>query len=280
MKRTANWLYCIFYCLPLWLSAAVKPLPVYHTASAPVIDGQLDDLCWRNAKLIRVTQPHDPKHKTPAKPPMTVKLSWDANYLYLAYKVIDSNIIALGTGRQIGPADNQRQQAVEYAPEKNIDLAEFFIAIDSPRFFWEIHHNAANHLNTLWVELPTNAELTKIAKPGYHHIKFHRDRFLADDGSRTLRRAVHLLPKTDNRPSTTNQPNDDDRGYSGELRLPWRGLVPHIKTIPKAGITLSLLAVNLNGINGQAIYHSSGKQLPKLMYHYSAARWPKFILVD
>jgi len=279
MKEIANWLYYIFYCLPLWLSAAVKPLPVYHTASAPVIDGQLDDLCWKNAKLIQVTQPHDSKRKIPVKPPMTVKLSWDANYLYLAYEVIDANIIALGTGRQIGPADNKRPQALEYAPEKNIDLAEFFITTGSPRFFWEIHHNAANHLNTLWVELPTNAELAKIANPGYRHIKFHRARYLADDGSRTLRRAVQLLPKRDNRPSTTNQPNDADRGYSGELRLPWRGLASHIKKIPKAGTAFSLLAVNLNGINGQAIYHSSGKQLPKLMYHYSAARWPKFILV-
>lgn len=271
---------CIFCCLPVWLLAAAKPTPIYRAASAPVIDGRLDDVCWKNAQLIRVIHPHDPKRKMPAKPPMTAKLAWDANYLYLAYEVIDSDIVALGTGRQTGPADNRRPQAVEYAPEKNLDLVEFFIAIDSHRFFWEIHHNAANYLNTLWVQLPSAVELAKLSKPGYRHIRFHRDRHLPDDGSRTLRRAIYLLPKANARPSTPNEPNDRDSGYSGELRLPWRALASHPKIAPKTGETLSLLAVNLNGLNGQAIYHSSGKQLPSLMYHYSAAKWPTFILVD
>jgi len=44
--------------------------------------------------------------------------------------------------------------------------------------------------------------------------------------------------------------------------------------------SLSLLAVQLNGAQEQAIYHSSGDGLQNLMYHYSAAQWPTFQLTD
>jgi len=40
------------------------------------------------------------------------------------------------------------------------------------------------------------------------------------------------------------------------------------------------LAVQLNGVQRRAIYHSSGDGLPNLMYHYSAAQWPTFQLTD
>ena len=270
----------ILACLPALLCAAPKPTPLQYTAKAPVIDGRLDETCWKQAQPLHVAQPHDKTRKPPAQPPMIARAVWDENYLYLAYEVSDTHVVALGTGRETGPAQNRRPQAVEYAPEKNLDLVEFFVALDSHRFFWEIHHNAANHLNTLWIELPTAAQLAKISKPGYRHIKFHRDRHLPDDGPRTLQRATQLKPKTDGTPSTPNQPNDRDTGYTGELRLPWRGLAPDRKTTPAAGTILSLLAVQLNGVQGRAIYHSSGDGLPNLMYHYSAAHWPTFQLTD
>lgn len=44
--------------------------------------------------------------------------------------------------------------------------------------------------------------------------------------------------------------------------------------------TLSLLAVQLNGVQGRPIYHSSGDGLPNLMYQYSAAHWPTFQLTE
>ena len=270
--------------VPVLLLADAKPDPkptaVPRAAKAPVIDGRLDDPCWRQAARIQVRHPHDPKQAAPAVPAMTARVTWDTDYLYLAYDVTDTHLVALGTGRATGPAQNRRPQAVEYAPEKNLDLVEFFVALDSHRFFWEIHHNAANHLNTLWIELPTAAQLAKIPKPGYRHIKFHRDRHLPDVGPRTLQRATQLKPKTDGTPSTPNQSNDRDTGYTGELRLPWRGLAPDRKTTPAAGTILSLLAVQLNGVQGRAIYHSSGDGLPNLMYHYSAAHWPTFQLTD
>ena len=257
----------ILCVLPSWLDAAPQPLPLTYTAKAPTIDGRLNEACRKKATSMRVIFPHDQNRKPPDKAPMIARAVWDDFYLYLAYEVTDSNLVALGTSRETGPPNNRRPQAIEYAPEKQIDLVEFFIA-DNHRFFWEIHHNAANHLNTLWIELPTAAQLKKIPKPGYAHIKFHRDRFLPDDGAHTVQRAARLRPN-----ATLNQPADRDTGHTGELRLPWRSLFSRQPT-PKPGRQFSLLAVNLNGNDGQPVYHSSGKNLPNLMYHYSAAQWP------
>ena len=262
----------ILCALPVWLDAAPQPLPLTYTAKAPAIDGRLNEACWKKATSMRVIFPHDKKGKPPAKAPMIARAVWDDSYLYLAYEVTDSNLVALGTGLDNGPPNNRRPQAIEYAPKKQIDLVEFFIA-DNPRFFWELHHNAANHLNTLWIELPTAGQLKKIPKPGYSHIKFHRERFLPDDGNHTIQRAVRLRPN-----ATLNQPADSDTGYTGELRLPWRSLFPS-QPAPKPGRQFSLLAVSLNGNDGKAVYHSNGKNLPNLMYHYSAGRWPVFQLV-
>jgi len=262
----------ILCVLPTWLDAAPKPMPLHYTAKAPVIDGRLNEACWKKATSMRVNFPHDHNRQRPATAPMMARVVWDDFYLYLAYEVTDSHLVALGTGRETGPPKNRRPEAIEYAPNKQIDLVEFFIA-DNPRFFWEIHHNAANHLNTLWIEMPTAAQLKKIPKPGYSHIKFHRDRFLPDDGSHTLQRAARLKPGT-----KLNQSTGRDTGYTGELRIPWRGLFPR-QPAPKAGRQFSLLAVHLNGNGGQAIYHSNAAGLPALMYHYTTAQWPVFQLI-
>jgi len=129
----------------------------------------------------------------------------------------------------------------EYLPEKHLDLAEFFISFGSVREFWEIHHDSANHLNNLAVELPTAEALAKIPKPSYKDVTFHRQRFVGDDGTFTVARAVQLKARVGGKVgkaakagpgdknatsplSTVNDPADRDTGYTGEIRLPWAGL--------------------------------------------------------
>ena len=265
-------------------SPSSRVTSISQAVSAPIIDGMLNDPCWKQTKPIPVIYPHDGSGKAPDPVPMTTWMTWDSHYLYLAYEVNDTNLVALGTGRKTGPPKNLRPQSVEYAPEKNLDLAEFFISLGSNQFFWEIHHNASNYLNTLCIEIPSPAQFAKIEKPAYRHVTFHRDHYLPDQGIHTLQRAVHLKNKSTNQPSTINQSSDRDSGYSGELRLPWTGLLFNRSTKndtpPLKDLKLSLLAVNLNGNRGKATYHSSGPNLPPLMYHFSVSNWPTYKLVE
>ena len=115
---------------------------------------------------------------------------------------------------------------------------------------------------------------------------FHRERFVTDDGASTVARAVQLKARKDGKPSTVNDPSDRDTGYTGEIRLPWAGLgAPSANRRPDgsyalAGTRLPILAASLNGNRGEATYHSSAPHLPRLMFHFSVALWPKYVLVE
>jgi dienelactone hydrolase len=253
-------------------------------AKEPItIDGKLDEDVWRTTEPVLANRPHGRSGQVADQPPLTARFAWDDDYLYVGYEVRDTDLVAIGTGRQIGPPGNQREASAEYLPEKNLDLVEFFVSLGSPTEFWELHHSAGNHLNTHWCTVPTAAELRKRVKPQLADVKCDRERFIADDGQRTVARAVRLLPKEDGQPSTVNDSSDTDAGYVGELRLPWAGLeLPASRRRPSGGyrldgLELQILAAALNGNGGDARYWSSG-ELPKQMFHFSSGRWPKYRL--
>ena len=83
-----------------------------------------------------------------------------------------------------------------------------------------------------------------------------------------------------------NKSDDVDVGYSGEIRLPWAGLgMPAGKRRPDGsydlkGFELPMLAVVLNGNGGTPVYHSSAAGLPRQMFHFSADRWPRYVLAE
>jgi hypothetical protein len=265
---------------------ANQPTPIYRAKTAPVIDGKLDDACWQTAVVVVANHVYGAPGQRTEPPPLIARYAWDERFLYIAYEVNDTNLIALASGRESGPPGNRRMTPLEYLPEKHLDLAEFFISFGSEREFWEIHHDAANHLNTLAIELPTAEALAKIPKPSYKDVTFHRERFVDDDREFTVARAVQLKPRKDGKPSTANDTRDRDTGYTGEIRLPWAGLgAPSAQRRPDgsyalAGTRLPILAASLNGNGGQAIYHSSASRLPQLMFHFSVALWPKYVLME
>jgi hypothetical protein len=168
-------------------------------------------------------------------------------------------------------------------PEKNLDLAEFFISLGSQTEFWEMHHSAGNYLNNHWCVVPPPATWQTSGKPQYSDVKFDRERYVADDGTLRVSRAVHLLPKADGKPSTINDSSDIDAGYTGEIRFPWSGLGILADRRQKdggyrlTGMEIQVLAAALNGNGGDARYWSSG-ELPKQMFHFSASRWPRYRL--
>ena len=284
-------------------TSPVPPTPVYRAKTAPVIDGKLDDACWQNAVVVVANHLYAAPGQRTEPPPLIARFAWDERYLYIAYEVNDTNLIALASGRESGPPGNRRMVPEEYLPEKHLDLAEFFISFGSVREFWEIHHDSANHLNNLAVELPTAEALAKIPKPSYKDVTFHRQRFVGDDGTFTVARAVQLKARAGGKVgnaakagpgdksatsplSTVNDPADRDTGYTGEIRLPWAGLgAPAAQrradgSYALAGTRLPILAASLNGNRGEATYHSSAPHLPRLMFHFSVAVWPRYQLVD
>lgn len=267
-------------------TSTVPPTPVYRARTAPVIDGKLDDPCWQSAVVVVANHLYAGAGQRTEPPPLVARFAWDERYLYIAYEVNDTNLIALASGRESGPAGNRRPVPEEYLPEKHLDLAEFFISFGSERIFWEVHHDAANNLNNLAVELPAAEALAKIARPSYKDVTFHRERFVTDDGQFTVARAVQLKPRKDGKPSTVNDPADRDTGYTAEIRLPWSGLGAPAEqrradgSYALAGTRLPVLAASLNGNGGQAVYHSSAPHLPRLMFHFSVVLWPKYVLVD
>ncbi|MFM8471120.1 MAG: sugar-binding protein, partial [Limisphaerales bacterium] len=277
---------CLACVVPAAEPTTIAPTPIYRAKTAPIIDGKLDDACWQHAVVVVANHLYASPGQRTEPPPLVARFAWDERYLYIGYEVNDTNLVALASGRESGPPGNRRMTPEEYLPEKGLDLAEFFISFGSRREFWEIHHDAANHMNNLAIELPTPEALAKIPKPSYKDVTFHRERFVADDGAFTVARAVRLKPRSDGKPSTVNDPSDRDTGYTAEIRLPWAGLgAPAEKRRPDgsfgmAGLRLPILAASLNGNGGQAIYHSSAASLPKLMFHFSVVHWPNYVLTN
>jgi hypothetical protein len=266
-------------------AAERAPQNIFRTESPPVIDGKLDDDCWRRATVAQVQYPFGEPGTTTSPPPMTARFLWDEHFLYVGYLVRDENLVAIGTGKEVGPPTNRRPTSEEYLPDRNLDLVEFFVSFRGEQEFWELHHTAANHLNNHWCEVPDYA-LKPGAKPTIADVTIRRDRFASDDGAHTVARAAALSAKADGSVSTVNEPADRDTGYSGELRFPWAGLgAPADRReadgkYAMAGLQLKILAAVLNGNGGKAVYHSSARDLPARMFHFSAARWPRYVLSD
>jgi hypothetical protein len=268
-------------------TSAVPPLPIYRSAAPPVIDGVLDEPCWREAVSVRADLIFGAAGRRADPAPLTVRYAWDDSCLYIGYEVNDADLVSLPSGKQGGPAGARWPLPEEYLPEKGLDLAEFFISFRDNTRIWEVHHDSGNLFNTLRAEVPAPEILATIPAPSYRDVTFRRERFVTADGPATVARAVALKPRAAGGPSTPNDPTDEDSGYTGEIRLPWNGLDPPDRIARRpdgsramAGETLSLLAVSLDGHGNEATYHSSAAWLPDRMFHFSVDLWPRYLLVD
>ena len=161
----------------------------YRTADAPVIDGRLDDLCWRqtnwNAPLADIMGQDKPH----ARFRTLVKMRWDTTNLYLAAELEEPHVWANLTERD----------SVIF---RNNDF-EFMIDPDgNGHDYCEVEINA---LNTVW-------DL-------FLHHPYRDGRGAADtswniEGMRT---AVAVN-------GTLNDPSDLDIGWTIEIAIPWEAL--------------------------------------------------------
>jgi hypothetical protein len=176
------------------------------------------------------------------------RLAWDEHYLYLGYEIRNADL------------DGERDKLAS---------AQFFLSLGRPTEFWEMQHTAGNEFSTHWCVVPPAAELR--AKPKVEPADVRRDRqpFVANDGKHSASHAIEQLP--------------NDAGFRGEIRLPWSGLGLPAERKQKgggfrlSGLEMQVLSAVSCGQGSEARTWSSG-ELPGQPLHFSASRWPRFLL--
>jgi len=262
---------------------AAPPAPILKAVGAVTIDGALDEPFWKDSAAIRCDFINTKPGKQSDEPRMTVKYAWDEHYLYIGYETFDANITGKGKGVKEGPEKNQREGCEIFGkPEEKVDVVEFFISFGDENFFWELHHNALNQFNDVWITALNPAwPISKSTLPMYG-IFFYEHEFIKDDGEKTTAMAVKMKAA-----STVNNSADTDTGYTAELRLPWGGLGAPQSARPDErkkqtewkieNQQLMLLAVVQNGDLPER-YHHSAPNRKNDWFHKTAAAWPKYVL--
>jgi hypothetical protein len=266
------------------------PTPVWKSAAPLVIDGVLDEPAWDRATRVRADFVMGKTGQRSEDRHMEVRYTWDDDYFYIGYETFDRNLVALGTGKKKGPAGNQREGCeISHATEP-VDVVEFFISFGDLRFFWEIHHNAANQFNDIWCNVYDDSWPISKSSIDRYGIHFGTSEFIRDDeeSGRTLVSAVKLKPAGDGRSSTLNDPRDVDTGYVGEIRIPWAGLgAPRDRETVDAkrrrgpwkmeGQQMLVLAVVQDG-DLKDRYHHSSPTFPGGWFHKGATHYPRLDL--
>lgn len=267
------------------------PAPVYFAAAPVTIDGKLDDPCWQKAQPFRADYINNKLGELTPDPRFAVRLAYDEHYLYIAYEIWDKDLQAAGTGQLQGPKGNQRECIQYTRNELATDLVEFFVTFDDPQYFWELHHNAGNQFNDVWISVvDAQAPIRKTALCPWGII-FGHEEYVQDEKEYTVAMAVQLKPKADGTPSTINKADDVDTGYTAELRLPLGPIGAPVKrrTAPKPGEdpktfkhhwimdgqTMRLLAVLL--MDGELRYLHSSPTRKGDWFHTTVPDYPQFI---
>ncbi len=283
-----------------------KPAAPEHvavTATDMTIDGKLDEACWQKAKPAKGDYIHGKKAELSESPRAAVRYAWDQDYLYIGYETFDKNLTAKATGAKQGPKGNQRPGCEIWGPKGDRpDVVEFFFSVDDAQYMWEFHHNANNEFNDVWcVLIPEDRPFRKSIETPWG-IRFCHNEYLLDDGDKTVKMAVHLKLKADGKPSTVNQADDTDTGYTAEIRVPWRSLgVPknwglwvdekgepcssHYRGEKRwlwrpAGKSIRILAVVQDSDVRKPRYHHSSPTMPGGWFHKSFQHWPEYKLAE
>lgn len=268
-------------------SARAAERMVPRAASEISIDGVLDEPDWRSSQAYPVNYVHGRLNEAEAEPLMLVRCLWDERYLYIGYETFDTNVTAYGTGEFDGPADNRRESACIFdgPATPGCDVVEFFVSWGSETYFWELHHNASNCFSDVWcVALPEGDPQLDSASFQYG-IHFGRGDFVQDDRDATFACAAAPKAGAGGAPSTVNDRSDVDAGYSGEIRLPLRGIgAPLSAFVLKRGVPpawnlegkgMMMLAVLQNPDSGRR-YHHDAPDFPGGWFHHGAAFWPRY----
>lgn len=279
--------------------AAAAPRAIAKTSAPITIDGRLDEPAWRDAVVTPVHFVHGKIGEVNPQSPLNVRFAYDDHYLYIGYETFDANLVAQGSGKTEGPAERPRAGAAIWDQVEKVDVVEFFISFGDRHFFWELHHNAANQFNDVWINVLDPAwPIAQSALAPYGLLILDAVSLQDDEVTpATVASAVAVKSNAAGKPSTINDASDTDAGYTAELRLPWQALgppracqtfleKPHPDDAAKtqrvpgpwkmAGQEMLILAVAQDG-DLKSRYHHSSPTAPGDWFHKMTAHWPRYV---
>ena len=256
------------------------------------IDGKLTEKSWKQANEYGIdwTVGGKKSGNLSEKKYGAVKYTWDANYLYVAYRVFDENIVNLPSKEFQGPLGNRRQGLRKYDKNVELDYVSLFISLDDDHFLWEIDHNASNCVNDVCFWLPSPgmkifessiADKNKVIeqKSTYLEDQHEVDWDTGKEKSFTFKTAVTLMEGSTI--AKDDKKKNHDKGYVAEMRIPWfsLGMARSRKKgfdFDVHGQVIRLLILVRNGESSDT-YHASHKLKPGLV-HLQMSNWQKFTL--
>lgn len=109
-----------------------------RAATAPVIDGKLDDAVWQNAPAYPLHRPRDQREFSDTLHANgTVRFAWDDRYFYFAAQFDDDDVISY--------KDEDDDYLFRYG-----DLAELFIGPADNTWYWELYASPLGRQATIF----------------------------------------------------------------------------------------------------------------------------------
>ena len=270
-----------------------EKLRIPYTEQAVIIDGLLLDPIWEKAPGIRL----DTLYKGPnngesdIKSRGLMKLAWDEHYLYIAYEINDENLVILPSETKNGPPGAERNGLVVWHEKIKVDYLQLFIAPSGTNFFWELHHNAANQFNDVYViVLDESWDNYQSSLAGDSHIMFLEEVYLKDQKRFNFKKGSEDVYSFQSKSKLKGQstvrpdgkPDNKDKGYWAELRIPLGALGLNKERQKKGlwslqGSGIRLLAAIKDGDLKYA--RASTKLAADKSFHKQAHNFPYFIFV-
>lgn len=173
---------------------------VKHTSKAPVIDGDISDSEWQQAKW--TTDFVDIEGSLKPKPPLqtNIKMLWDDSCLYVAARMYDPQVWA-------------KLKNHDDALFRENDFEVFIDPTNTTHGYYEIEVNALNTIFDLFLPKPYRNQGNSVSGWDAHG----------------LRTAVKIQ-------GTLNDPVDVDKGWTVEMAIPFKAVNPGFRAVnPRPG---------------------------------------------